>query len=238
MVSDQYPRNDVPNTYKLIAEETLRTLGLLISATDNGFVKFQNTHRGSPIDDRARFQPPPSRRVAEYFIWRSRLQILEKEFDNSFPRTLVGWWHDRRNRKDWFTFWIAFSALVFAVLAFIAVVVSSAYSLNLGKQSLTEAKLANSYASSASASAAADTHSSSDPLATLVNNTYTITNCFSAACYFGNDAFNNALIRSDSIYPDPTGVIFSNVPGIDLVVTSTISTIIGSTTVTTTEGHS
>ncbi|KAI1411659.1 hypothetical protein F5Y13DRAFT_200640 [Hypoxylon sp. FL1857] len=215
-------KDDVPEAYKQIAVETLKTLGLLVLTGDRSFITFRRSFRGYPIDNRAQYQPSPSRRVAEYFIWRVRLQRLERKFDSSFPRTLSGWWYDRRNRKDWITFWVAFAALVCAGLAFLVATGFTAYSLILGQQSLDEAKLANAYASNASTSAAHSTQSSSDPPVNVNNASYAITNCLSAACYFGNDIYGTSLIRSDSTSPEPTELKLWGASEINVVVTSTI----------------
>ncbi|TAQ87712.1 hypothetical protein B7494_g3970 [Chlorociboria aeruginascens] len=59
-----------------------------------------------------------SRRVNDYHFWRDRLLILEREFKNSEPG-LRTWLHDRRRKREWFTFWFAFAAFLAAAVAVI-----------------------------------------------------------------------------------------------------------------------
>jgi hypothetical protein len=42
--------------------------------------------------------------------------VLEAAFDKSEPATLYQWWYDRRKRREWATFWVAFLVLVLTIL--------------------------------------------------------------------------------------------------------------------------
>jgi hypothetical protein len=42
--------------------------------------------------------------------------MLKQVFDEAQPRTIVQWWHDRRNGVQWYTFWVAVLVLVLTIL--------------------------------------------------------------------------------------------------------------------------
>ncbi len=37
--------------------------------------------------------------------------VLKQVYDESTPKTLSQWWHDRRNGVQWYTFWVAIVVL-------------------------------------------------------------------------------------------------------------------------------
>lgn len=63
------------------------------------------------------------RRIERFKFWRDRLVVLKQAYDEATPSTLTQWWHDRRNRVVWWTFWIA---IVILGLGLVGVVVQSA----------------------------------------------------------------------------------------------------------------
>jgi hypothetical protein len=81
-----------------------------------GFFEWVTGTRATlPPNRQAGNQLPPPRKVSHYKIWRARLLRLEKEYKEADPRNLRTWFHDRRRRKDWFTFWLAVVALILAI---------------------------------------------------------------------------------------------------------------------------
>ncbi|KAH7124741.1 hypothetical protein EDB81DRAFT_890187 [Dactylonectria macrodidyma] len=109
-----------------LAQESIHTLGLLIPPDDvhcqgwfNGIYHRSEQHGAYGIPGMAAEQSLVSRRVSDYHHWRARLIILEKEFNDSSPGTLSAWWHDRRKRREWATFWISFCDAIFALLALV-----------------------------------------------------------------------------------------------------------------------
>ncbi|KAK4198635.1 hypothetical protein QBC40DRAFT_330779 [Triangularia verruculosa] len=109
---DQYP-------YRELAEETLKTLGLLISSENLGNTIWFRKRLLWGLDPNAGMQfrrPqtlaehdfqmwgdtifPVSREVDGFDIWQSRLLVLEETFKNASPKTLSGFWRDKRNRRQ------------------------------------------------------------------------------------------------------------------------------------------
>jgi len=52
------------------------------------------------------------RQIEKFKFWRDRIIILKQVFDEAKPSTLLQWWYDRRNGKQWYTFWIAVLVLI------------------------------------------------------------------------------------------------------------------------------
>lgn len=84
----------------------------------------------------------PSRAVEGFRYWQPRLLALEKAFDNASPRGIKTWWFDRRNKRGWWTFWIAFTSLVLVILGGICSFISMIGTM----MSLGEARIANDLA--------------------------------------------------------------------------------------------
>lgn len=68
-----------------------------------------------------------SRQVDGFKFWKARLLILEETFNCTAPRTICGFRFDKRNKREYFTFWFAglspvfvTTGLIFAIGAFIA----------------------------------------------------------------------------------------------------------------------
>ena len=94
----------------------------------------------------AGLENPPSRRVSRYRFWMARLLLLDREFTDAEPRNLRSWLHDRRKRKDWYTFWLSILAAFVAIIALLLGGASTAtgiYSAWAAKQSLNLANSGN-----------------------------------------------------------------------------------------------
>jgi len=52
------------------------------------------------------------RQSKDFPVWQERLSILKQAFDDAQPQTLQQWFWDRRNRVQWYTFWIALSVFI------------------------------------------------------------------------------------------------------------------------------
>lgn len=68
-----------------------------------------------------------SRKVHDYDFWRARLLLLQDEYEKSGRSNIFTFWRDRRKPRDWFTFWFAVAAFIFAVLSTITGLVSAVY---------------------------------------------------------------------------------------------------------------
>ncbi|KAI1129713.1 hypothetical protein F5Y10DRAFT_146998 [Nemania abortiva] len=175
-----------PDFYKELCKETLDTLRLLVDPEDTSFKKHPHKRLFDQTCQQSILNRRRVSRVAHYKFWRKRLLDLEDAYEKSYPRTLSGWWHNRRNRGNWVTFWIAFAGAIFGLLALLLALAALAYSIFIGQASLHQAILANAYASNASISAVVSS-SSDTPTMTGAGQTeasYLVTNCYNAACYF------------------------------------------------------
>ncbi|RKU47800.1 hypothetical protein DL546_007263 [Coniochaeta pulveracea] len=112
-----------------LAEETLQTLKLLLPQSDKKSRLWLGhqiaSSRPLQLDHcLARLGPSRSheRRIENFFYWHDRLVILKQAFDDSSPKTLQQWWHDRRNPVQWYTFWVAI--IVFVMTLFFGIIQS------------------------------------------------------------------------------------------------------------------
>jgi len=118
------------------ASEALKTLGLLFPGTESHCKRWFEKRVGKGIDAAAGDQPSSSSRVLDFCAWRSRLLTLEREFDNSAPRKMSQWWHDRRKRREWFPFWIALVVLILTVFSLILSLISASTGVISAQQSI------------------------------------------------------------------------------------------------------
>ncbi|KAJ4369236.1 hypothetical protein N0V83_006321 [Neocucurbitaria cava] len=98
-----------------LMEETLRTLALLFPRNDKNTRKWLLTDCFSTNNifcldmqilngERVIGE---QRRAETYEFWRDELLTLKEIFDKPRPTSLVHFWYDRRNKAQWYTFWIA-----------------------------------------------------------------------------------------------------------------------------------
>ncbi|KAF9632946.1 hypothetical protein BFW01_g3809 [Lasiodiplodia theobromae] len=100
-------------------KETLRTLSLLLPASDKVTAKWYKKYRSVEKLDRRAVKLPnlrtDDRQIENFHFWRERLVILKQVFDEAEPSTLSQWWYDRRKGPQWYTFWVAVAVLVLTV---------------------------------------------------------------------------------------------------------------------------
>ena len=102
--------------------ETQQTLALLLPARSRSDCKtwFSRIRKRYPdtIDlEAADFALGPYGRVqAKFPYWHERLSIIQRRFDEEEPKGLSQWWHDRRKKVQWYTFWVAILILVLTVV--------------------------------------------------------------------------------------------------------------------------
>jgi len=62
------------------------------------------------------------RQAKQFDFWREELLTLKEIFDSPRSSSLTNFWYDRRNKIQWYTFWIA--AMVLALTIFFGLVQS------------------------------------------------------------------------------------------------------------------
>lgn len=88
-----------------LADETLRTLALLIPSSDPAtrkwFMKLPDYHNLDKRCVRYRRLKTDDRQLEKFPFWRERLLMLKQVFDEAQPQSLSQWWYDRRNGVQW-----------------------------------------------------------------------------------------------------------------------------------------
>ena len=51
-----------------------------------------------------------------YKYWKERLEIIIEAYNKSEPKALPQWWNDRRNKVQWYTFWVAALVLLLTII--------------------------------------------------------------------------------------------------------------------------
>ena len=102
--------------------ETLQTLALIIPRANRDCQRwfkrvFGETEKDS-LDGGAGDVPllPWARSPEQYDYWGPRLLMIKDAYDNSEPKHLGQWWHDRRRKVQWYTFWVAILVLVLTIV--------------------------------------------------------------------------------------------------------------------------
>lgn len=52
----------------------------------------------------------------EYSRWRDRLLLLTDYIDKFKPETALHWWFDRRDKVQWFIFWLVIVGITLTVI--------------------------------------------------------------------------------------------------------------------------
>ncbi|KAI9764568.1 MAG: hypothetical protein M1840_008394 [Geoglossum simile] len=103
-----------------LLEETLQTLALLLPQFDRETQKWlrqqQSEWNLDPRTAKCGGLNAEQRKIENFKYWRDRLVILKQVYDESEPKTIGQWWHDRRKRVQWYTFWVAAVILVLTVV--------------------------------------------------------------------------------------------------------------------------
>ncbi|KAK6829368.1 exonuclease family protein [Apiospora arundinis] len=175
--------------YRELAKETLMTFTLLIPQNEDchaWFRRARNRAKRSSLRDKHRTmlrylanlitsnkdESPVDEALAgsqflpldkyQFTIYRSRLLLLEKEFASASAWSLRAWWYDRRDGRNWVTFWAQVLGAILAVVSFVAAAIALIVSAELAVQANEYARrandlasLANAYASNASTTAVA-----------------------------------------------------------------------------------
>ncbi|RYN49775.1 hypothetical protein AA0114_g6283 [Alternaria tenuissima] len=104
-------------------KETLRTLDLLFPRGDVDTKRWIASQQSQDADitrpdtsltkrDRV---PSADRRAVSFHYWRDELLSLKEKFDQPKPTSISQFWYDRRNRSQWYTFWIAVTVLCLTI---------------------------------------------------------------------------------------------------------------------------
>ncbi|KAJ9500400.1 hypothetical protein H2202_004195 [Exophiala xenobiotica] len=103
-----------------LVEETIQTLALLFPQLDETITAWmqrlpQNINIDMELTKCGRLKPH-ARQIERFKFWRDRLVMLKQAYDQSQPRTISQLWYDRRNALQWYTFWIAISVFLLAIV--------------------------------------------------------------------------------------------------------------------------
>ncbi|RFU25931.1 hypothetical protein B7463_g10397, partial [Scytalidium lignicola] len=107
-----------------LLDETCQTLALLLPRSNmdcQEWFKRQQKLNLNTIDNLAgnstsSLAAAEIRMPSNYNYWQERLDILHKAFEDSQPKGLYMFWKDRRNRVQWYTFWIAVVVLILTIV--------------------------------------------------------------------------------------------------------------------------
>ena len=105
---------------KDLLEDTLRSLALLLPRANIESKRWyqKNLKRYPNLDPKAGDLTMASkdRVLDEYTFWKERLEIIVEAYNKSEPKALPQWWNDRRNKVQWYTFWIAALVLLLTIV--------------------------------------------------------------------------------------------------------------------------
>jgi hypothetical protein len=128
-----------------LINETIRTLALLLPEHDREVkiwfkrqTRLQES-RNLTLDPLAREcgqLKAKERQIDNFKYWHDRLVILKQVFDESEPTNVQQWWHDRRKKSQWYTFWIAMLVLWLTILFGIIQTVESGLQVYLAYRAL------------------------------------------------------------------------------------------------------
>ncbi|KAF2656358.1 hypothetical protein K491DRAFT_656664 [Lophiostoma macrostomum CBS 122681] len=106
-----------------LAKETILTLALLFPRYDKDPEKWLRAQISSNKSEividpellRCDRVMPSDRALDKFKFWRDELLTLKEKFDKPRPTSILQFWHDRRKKVQWFTFWIAVWVLLLTV---------------------------------------------------------------------------------------------------------------------------
>ncbi|CAI6339877.1 unnamed protein product [Periconia digitata] len=106
-----------------LAKETLQTLALLFPRYNKSTRRWLLSERSSSRDTIYLDQEllncerlMPEERCAEKFkFWRDELITLKEKFEKPRSTSIVQFWYDRRNKVQWYTFWVAVLVLCLTI---------------------------------------------------------------------------------------------------------------------------
>lgn len=133
------PDQALPNR---LLTETLQTLALIIPRANRDcktWFEKVHTKNAEKIDHGAGdvVLLHWARSPEKYKFWGQRLITIKMAYDASEPKNLGQWWHDRRRRVEWYTFWVAvlvvFLTIVFGLIQSITGVMQVYYAARSGQ---------------------------------------------------------------------------------------------------------
>lgn len=108
-ISDgNFRRDALPDKF---VDETLDSIALLFPRGNIAQDKWLQK-----LDPAIRDLDSPPRETDAYDYWRDRLLIIAEVLDEAQPATISQWWNDRRNKVQWYTFWVAAVVLVLTLI--------------------------------------------------------------------------------------------------------------------------
>lgn len=96
--------------------ETAQTLALLFPYSESPHRGWNRRIRRAQPDVEVGFSSNPTRDSRYYQHWCERLVILQDAFDASKPQRLTQWYHDKRDGNQFYTFWLAVTAITLTLV--------------------------------------------------------------------------------------------------------------------------
>src|SRR3569833_148331 len=112
-------RESIPSSVlpPMFIEETVATISLLIPPTRascNRWLSAEIQSRG--LDRNLMYRTSALKTIKEYPFWGERLDVISEALNSSKPKNLFQWWHDRRDMKEWWGFWLVVAGIFLTVL--------------------------------------------------------------------------------------------------------------------------
>lgn len=108
------PENVFPGAF---IDETLATINMLIPHTNASCNRWLRTEiETQGLDPTMMYRTSASRVSTEYPFWRERLDTIVDALETSKPRNFYQWWHDRRDMREWWGFWLVVTGIFLTVL--------------------------------------------------------------------------------------------------------------------------
>jgi hypothetical protein len=99
-----------------LINETRRTLALLFPNTSSSCnLWLRNSQQRWNLDPNLKFLTVALRNINEYSHWRDRLLLITDSIDKFKPETAFQWWFDRRDKVQWYTFWLVIAGITLTV---------------------------------------------------------------------------------------------------------------------------
>lgn len=100
-----------------LLRETAETVALLFPLAETSHKNWhRRVRKRADVDVEAGVAANTPRNLDHYWFWRERLDAIQSHYDQTAPKKLRQWVHDRRDSNRFYTFWLAVTAIVLTLL--------------------------------------------------------------------------------------------------------------------------